>query len=178
MDHSLISVRYAKALFSLSQDKDIVERVYNDMQILMDQCSKTKAFNDLLKSPVVTPFEKKKAFNSIFAKYIHQITMQFLQVIIDNKREELLEDIGRNYIDFYKNQIGLKTATLYTAFPLTEDYIANVKDLLEKELKTKIELNVSIREHLIGGFILMVDGKMMDASIFNKLKKLKNKLLS
>ncbi len=178
MDHSLISVRYAKALFSLSQEKNIVEKVYNDILLLMDQCLNTESFVKLLKSPVVTPSEKKKVFNSVFKKYINITTLNFLNVVIDNNREDLLSDIGRNFVDFYKDIIGLKTATLYTAFPLEDDYISKVKEMLQKELNTKIELNVSVREHLIGGFILMVDGKMMDASIFNKLKTLRSKLLS
>ncbi len=178
MDHSLISVRYAKALFELSQEKSIVENVKNDMLLLADQCSKTPSFNDLLKSPVITPSEKKKAFQSIFKEYINEITMNFLYLIIDNQREELLADIARNFIDFYKKQTGLKTATIYTAFPLSDEYLVKVKDLLENELKADIELNINVQEHLIGGFILMVDGKMIDASIFNKLKVLKSKLLS
>ncbi len=178
MDQSLISVRYAKALFELSQEKNIVEDVNSDMLLLIYQCSNTPSFNELLKSPVITPGEKKKFFQSIFENYINEISMNFLRLLIDNNREELLSDIARNFVDFYKKQTGLKTATLYTAYTLSEDYILKVKDILEKELKAKIELNVSVREHLIGGFILMVDGKMIDTSIFNKLKQLKNRLLS
>ncbi len=178
MDQSLISVRYAKALFELSQEKNIVEDVNNDMLLLADQCSCTPSFIELLKSPVITPDEKKKFFQSIFEKYINVISMNFLRLLVDNNREELLSDIARNFVDFYKKQTGLKTATLYTAFTLADDYILKVKDLLEKQLKAQVELNVSVREHLIGGFILMVDGKMIDTSIFNKLKEMKSRLLS
>ncbi len=178
MDHSLISVRYAKAIFGLSQEKNLVEQIYHDMVLLGSQCSNVPSFTEILKSPVISPNEKKKVFQSIFEKYISEITMNFLNVLIDNKREEFLSDIARNFVDFYKKQTGLKTVTLFTAFQLSDEYIDNIKILLEKELNAKIELNVNIREYLIGGFILMVDGKMLDVSIFNKLKALKRKLLS
>jgi F-type H+-transporting ATPase subunit delta len=98
--------------------------------------------------------------------------------MVDNKREALLASISRNFIDFYKEEKGIKSVKLYTATQLAEDYIERIKLSLEKELNAKIELNVRVRDHLIGGFILMVDGKMMDASIFNRLKELKNQLLN
>jgi F-type H+-transporting ATPase subunit delta len=37
MDNSLISVRYAKALYLLSKEKKVVEEVYQDMNILLEQ---------------------------------------------------------------------------------------------------------------------------------------------
>jgi F-type H+-transporting ATPase subunit delta len=178
MDNSLISVRYAKALFLLSKEKGIVDNVYNDMLIISEQCKNTPNFSALLHSPVFKPADKKKAFNTIFGKYLNPISLKFLGLVVDNRREVLLSDISRNYIDAYKKQIGLKTAFLYTALKLDDDYVNEVRILLEKELNARVELHVSVRDHLIGGFILMVDGKMMDASIFNKLKVFKNKLLS
>ncbi|MCW3806440.1 ATP synthase F1 subunit delta [Plebeiibacterium marinum] len=178
MDNSLISVRYAKALFSLSLENNNIETIYSDMQLLSEQCSGTPAFCQVLESPNITPAEKKRFFKSTFEKYICETSMNFLNVIVDNKREVLLPSITRNYIDFYKKKTGLKTATIYTAIELSDEYFSKILKLLEKELNAKIDLQVYVKSHLIGGFVLMVDGKMMDASIFNKLKEFKNKLLS
>ena len=178
MDNSLISVRYAKALFLLSKEKGVVDQVFNDMCMLADQCNNVDDFSKILASPVITTSKKKKIFKSIFEKHVHELTINFLGIMVDNKRDTLLPSISRNFIDFYKEEKGLKTVTLYTAFKLDEDYISSLKPILEKELEAKIELNVRVRDHLIGGFILMVDGKMLDASVSNKLNKLKKKLLS
>ncbi|TLX77165.1 ATP synthase F1 subunit delta [Labilibacter sediminis] len=178
MDNSLISVRYAKALFLLSKEKGVVDMVFNDMCMLADQCKNVDDFSEMLASPVITPSKKKKMLKSIFEKHVHKLTMNFLGIMVDNKRDTLLSSISRNFIDFYKEEQGLKTVTLYTAFELDDEYINNLKPILEKELDAKIELIVRVRDHLIGGFILMVDGKMIDASVANKLKKLKHRLLS
>lgn len=178
MDYSLISVRYAKALFLLSKEKGVVDKVFNDMILLGDQCVKVDEFKDILGSPIIEPSKKKKVLKLTFEQYVNELTINFLGIMVDNKREALLPSISRNFIDFYKKEKGLKTVTLYTAFELDEDYISNVKTVLEKELNASIELSVRVRDHLIGGFILMVDGKMMDASIATKLKELKKKLLS
>ncbi|WP_066630201.1 ATP synthase F1 subunit delta [Labilibacter marinus] len=178
MNNSLISVRYAKALFLLSKEKGEVDNVYNDMNMLYQYCSDTKEFKELLSSPVITPAKKKKALKTVFDKHVNQLTINFLAIMVDNKREALLDDIARNYIDFYKKEKDLKTVTLFTASQLNEDYLEKIKDLLQVELAAKIEMNVRVRDNLIGGFVLMVDGKMMDASVANKLKEIKKKLLS
>ncbi len=178
MDYSLISVRYAKALFLLSQEKEIIETVYQDMILISDQLKDTESFREILKNPVIKPAQKKKSLTSIFEKYVHEITLRFLLVLVENKRESMLDSIARNFIDEYKDRKGIKSATIYTALPLTNDYTDKVQNLLEKEFKCKIELEVSVKENLLGGFVLMIDGKMMDASILSKLKALKNKLLS
>ncbi|GAF02416.1 F-type ATPase subunit delta [Saccharicrinis fermentans DSM 9555 = JCM 21142] len=90
MNNSLISVRYAKALFLLSKEKGQVENVYKDMTMLWDYCNNTEEFNELLKSPVITPSKKKKALKNIFDKYVSDLTMNFLNIMVDNRRELML----------------------------------------------------------------------------------------
>jgi len=178
MDYSLISVRYAKALFLLSKEKGIVDDVFDDMKLLGYQCGNVDAFQDMLGSPVIESSKKKKVMKLTFEKYVNELTINFLGIMVDNKREALLPSISRDFINFYKEEKGLKTVTLYTAFELDDSYVSNVRIILEKELNASIELRVRVRDQLIGGFVLMVDGMMMDASIAAKLKELKKKLLS
>ncbi len=178
MNTSLISVRYAKALFLLSKDKGVVEQVYTDMAVLLDYCNNVDEFNELLNSPVIKPGKKKKALKSIFDNRVNPLTLNFLTIMVNNKRESLLASIARNVIDFYKEEKKIKSVALYTAVPLEDAHLLSIKDLLQKELDAKIDMTVRVRDNLIGGFILMVDGKMIDATIANKLKELKKKLLS
>lgn len=178
MNTSLISVRYAKALFLLSKDKGVMEEVYTDMSVLLDYCNNVDEFNELLNSPVIKPSKKKKALKSIFDNRVNQLTLNFLTIMVNNKRESLLASIARNVIGFYKDEKKIKSVALYTAVPLEEAHLLSIKDLLQSELDAKIDMTVRVRDNLIGGFILMVDGKMLDATIANKLKELKKKLLS
>lgn len=164
-------------MFLLCQEKKIEDKVYNDMLLIADQYNNTVAFKEILRNPIIVPEKKKKAFQTFFQQYIHEITLKFLYTLVDNKREQMLKSIIRNFIDCYKKNIGLKTAILYTATDLDDKYIQSIKIVIEKELKATIELHVKVKEQLIGGFVLMVDGKMMDASIAQKLNELKNKIL-
>ncbi|MBE3086833.1 MAG: F0F1 ATP synthase subunit delta, partial [Bacteroidetes bacterium] len=57
---------------------------------------------------------------------------------------------------------------------------ANVKkqiaDLISEDFKTKVVLKENIDADIIGGFILRVDDNYIDASIRNKLRKIKKSL--
>ena len=178
MNNSLISVRYAKALFLLSKEKGEVDNVYKDMNMLAAHCSKNEDFNELLSSPVITSAKKKKALKAVFEKHVNQLTINFLCMMVDNRRESMLAAIARNFIDQYKDEKDIRSVTLFTAVELDEEYLSGIKDLLQEELGAKVEMTVRVRDNLIGGFILMVDGKMMDATVANKLRELKKKLLS
>ncbi len=178
MDYSLISVRYAKALFLLCEEKNIVKKVYDDMILLDEQYKTVDSFREFIGNPVIKPAQKKKTLKAIFEQHVNETTLNFLHLLVENKREIMLDSIVRNFIDKYKAQKGIKSATIYTAIPLPKDYVEKVQSLLEEDLNCKIELTIGVKENLLGGFILMVDGKMMDASILTKLKALKNKLLN
>ncbi|NPA36687.1 MAG: ATP synthase F1 subunit delta [Chlorobi bacterium] len=177
MNLSLVSVRYAKALFKLGVEKGITDDVYNDIKLLGSQFSDVEGFYEFVLSPVIKPSKKKELFENVFGKTLNPITLKFISLVIDNNRENILKSVFRDYSAFYKDSKGIKTATVYSAFE-PDDAIRNkFKELIEKELNVKVELNVVVDPGLLGGFILKVDDKMIDASILGKLKKVKEYLI-
>ncbi|MCK4699987.1 MAG: F0F1 ATP synthase subunit delta, partial [Bacteroidales bacterium] len=54
MNLSKISVRYSKALFLTSQEKNVLERVNDDMLLLYNTCLDIEEFNKLLENPIVS----------------------------------------------------------------------------------------------------------------------------
>ncbi len=178
MNRSLIADRYAKALFKLAIEQDNLEQVNTDVRLLQSYCDEADGFMDLLKSPVVKPAQKKGALHSVLEKKIEGSTMNFLDLLIANNREVLLEDINRGFIGLYKNQKGIKAVTLYTAIEMDENQLKALDDFLQKQFNAPIELSLKVNPELLGGFKLTVDGKMADASLSSKLKNMKKQLLS
>jgi len=178
MDYSLISVRYAKALYSLSIDKNISEKVNEDMQLIKEQYGNSNKLSEFLNSAVIPKNKKKKLFQDVFGEHVNEVTMKFLTMLVDNNREGMLQYITLDFIAMYKKEQQIKTVTLYTAIQLDKEYITDIQSFLAKELKSIVELEVVVREHLIGGFMLMLDGKLIDTTISSKLKQIKKQLLS
>ena len=96
-----------------------------------------------------------------------------IDTLIENKRLAILEDVAASYNSQFDQLRGTQVAKVTTAVPLTEDLktmvSAKVKELTGKEA----ELENIIDESILGGFILRVGDIQYNASIANKLDKLK-----
>jgi len=177
MDQSKINVRYAKAFFTLAKDKGLTIELRKDGGLISNVCATSSDFNLLLESPIIKTSQKVKAIKSIFADKLNVLSLNFLVLIAENNRERNIPGIFRNLEDLYRHEEGIKTAVLTTALPLDASIVQQIKEFLEKEFNSKIELSQNINNQLIGGFLLRVEDKQYDASISTQLKKIKEQLL-
>lgn len=177
MDHSKITVRYAKAYFSLAQEKKQLDAIKKDVELIFALCQDSTDFRLLLESPIVKTSQKIKITKAIFEGKVSDLSLKFLQLVTTNKREAHLPGICRNFLGLYRQEEGVKSALLTTATELSPELTSKIQQRLEKEYKAQIELTKQVDESLIGGFVLRVDDKQLDASIASQLKKVKEKLL-
>jgi len=177
MDQSKITVRYAKAFFSLAKEKNKLDALKKDIELISGLCKDSAEFRLLLESPVVKTSQKIKLIKAIFAKSIDALTLKFLELITTNKRESHIAGICRNFLGLYRQEQGVKSALLTTAVELDPAIIAKIKSKLETELKVQIELSKQVDENLIGGFVLRIEDQQLDASIASQLRRVKEKLL-
>ena len=177
MDQSKINVRYAKAFFSLAKEKGLTAELQKDAGLISSVCTTISDFIVLIDSPIVSTSGKIKAIKSIFEGKVNPLSLNFLVLIVENRREKHIPGIFRNLEELYRKEEGIKTAILTTAKPLDEGIIEQIKKTLEKEFGVKVELSEMIDEELIGGFVLRVDDNQYDASISTQLKKIKEKML-
>ena len=172
MSGSRAAIRYAKAVLSLATDKKAAEAVNSDMKHSTEAIAQSVELNQMLQSPVVRSSDKKEVLLSVF-KNANTNTTNLIDTLISNKRLALLNDVAVSYTRLYDQLRGSQVATVTTAVPLTDDLrtkvLAKVKELTGKEAEVK---NI-IDESILGGFVLRVGDIQYNASISNKLDKLK-----
>lgn len=178
MNESKISVRYAKALFILAEEKDQLDAVRDDILLIRKVMTENELFSQYLGSPVVRSSQKSELVGKLFNDKLSLLTFKFLQLLIQNKRENYLDSIFRRFLDVYGMHKGIKSATITTVIPLDETLQKTVLDLIAKSFKTKVELTIQEDTSLIGGFILRVGDQQYDASVATGLKRIKNSLLT
>ncbi len=178
MNQSKISVRYARALFQLALEKNILEDVRNDVVLVYQSLKDYEQFRLYLKSPVVKPSQKFNLMQEIFKSSVNEISLNFLGLLVQNKREKHLEDISRQFLDVYSKHKGIKSATITTAIALSED----IREKLHKQLSAvyKAEIDLVSREDtsLLGGFVIKIGDQQYDASVATGLKRMKTALLN
>lgn len=177
MNQSAITIRYAKAFFVFAKEKDLRETLKSDIELIFSICEKSSDFILLLESPVVTTIKKTELFFHMFDGEIHSHTLNFLKLIAENKRENYIPGICRNFLSLIREDQNIKTAVLVTASEIESDTIKKIERLIERELDVKIELSTKVNPDIIGGMILRLEDKQCDASVTTQLKKIKQTLL-
>ena len=166
------SVRFAKALIDLANEQNSMEKVYADMHLINNTCKANHDLAVLLKSPIVKTDKKESILKAIFSGKISKVTELFLLLLTAKKREALLESIAESFVEQYKVKKKILTAVITTASGLDEDLRKKVLEIVKKSANSEVELIEKTNDTLIGGFVLQVGDKRVDASIAKQVKKL------
>ena len=173
MPNPRIAARYAKSLIDLAIEKGELENVYADMQWLARVCKSNKDFVALMRSPVIKGDTNKKILEAITGGRISEITQRFNRLLITKGRESDLPEITNAFITAYKEKKNIQTIKLTTAGPVSEELRNSIIGQVKKSVGfTNVELEEKTDENLIGGFVLQVGDKLIDASVAYDLKNI------
>jgi F-type H+-transporting ATPase subunit delta len=176
MADSRAASRYVKSLLGLAVEKKVLEDVHRDMLLFSEAISKSRQLGLVLQSPVIKHDKKLDILRKIFQGKVHSLTMAFFEIITRKNREPILAGIAREFHNAYNDYKGIGKATVTTAIPLDTKLRDELEKLVSKYSdKKQIELIEKVDPDLIGGFVLDVGDRQVDASIRSKIKTLKLK---
>ena len=175
MNESKIAVRYAKALFQTASESNLEHKVRNDLKVIINVVKMEEIITMLL-SPVVKQSDKKRVFNDLFKDRINQLTMNFLELLLQHNREIYIERIARYYQKLYNEKNNIKIADITTPIPISKDLVDHLHLILKNVFNSEIEVNMHINSGIIGGFILKIDDEQYDASVRASLKRMQKEL--
>lgn len=177
MEESAITVRYARALFLLAEEKNQVGALKKDTELISEVCKLSDDFTRLLKDPVIKTSEKIRMMKIIFNGKISELGQNFLALATRNKREQYIPSICRNILSLIRQKYNIKAVTITTAKPIGTDMLEKAQRVLEKELALHVELTERVNPNILGGMVLRIDDKQYDDSLAARLRKMKQELL-
>ena len=174
MSVTRIASRYAKSLLDLAQEQNKVERILGDVQALQ-QATKQRDFELVLKSPIVNTEKKQSIIKAIFNGKFDELTMGFLDIIVRKGREPYLANIADEFIVQYNATKQLSTIKITTAAPMEAGSLEAVRaQLLASSATNKnVEIETAVDPTIIGGFVIEFDDKLYNASVAHKLALLR-----
>jgi F-type H+-transporting ATPase subunit delta len=178
MNENKISVRYAKALFALVKEENAFDVFKKDMELLYQCIKEIPELQYVIQSPVIKTSEKIMLFKESFRDSFDPLTFSFINLVLENRREEYLTGISRYFLDLLRTNYGIRSADLVTAIPLDDNLRQSVIQLIARKYKAKVELHEQVDNKIIGGFILRVGDQQIDASISSKLTRIKRELIN
>lgn len=173
MKETRVAIRYSKSLLGLAQDQGILEQVKGDMELVSETCAENRDLQTMLKSPIVKSDKKLSVLKAIFEAQVNQMTIAFIEIITKKGREAVLREIAESFISQYRALKNITTALVKSAVPLSSEMKTQLMGLIQESARGEVELVEEIDANLIGGFVLRISDKQINASIQNQLHKLK-----
>lgn len=170
---SRVSSRYAKSLLDLAIEQGSLESAYADMLLISKTCLNSRDLVVMLKSPIIKTDQKINILDAIFKNKVSELTIKFVNIITSKKREYLLDEIAHSFVHQYKVLKHTSVAVVTTAMPLTAEQSKAIEAIVAEHFGGNIEIESHVDPEIIGGIILRVDDKQVDASVISKLRELK-----
>ncbi|HAX97155.1 MAG TPA: ATP synthase F1 subunit delta [Prolixibacteraceae bacterium] len=177
MNESKISVRYARSLYLTASEQGVAETVGGDMRKLMELIRTSDDFRIFLESSVIRKSKKSEMLHQIFSPHVTDLTLRFLALVAENRRENWLESIGRDYLDIMREQMGITPVSITTAVELPAESLSHITRFLSQETGRRVELAPKVNPAIIGGIVLRIGDLQFDGSISRQLAKVKEELM-
>lgn len=179
MPNPRLAARYAKSLIDLAVEKDQLESVYTDMLYMHGLTEASPELVRVLKSPVIQGEKKEKILDALTTGKLGVISSSFNRLLVRKGRESHLPEIVSTFIQQYKDYKGIHIVTLTTAVAPSEEVKAVITGrLMENSDWKQVELRSVVNPDIIGGFVIEVDGRMIDASILYDLSVIRKQFES
>jgi F-type H+-transporting ATPase subunit delta len=174
----VVAHRYAGALFGAAVKLNNAEEVLTDLQSLHELYLHDTALQRFLEAPDLLTEDKVSLVERVLRGRVSELTVRFLLLLLEKKRVQHLPLVLEHYRDLLEEHLGLIRAQVQTAVALPEDLAVQLKARLEKLTHKKIALELKIEPAIIGGMIVRLGGKVIDASLRHQLNGLREQLAS
>lgn len=179
MSNQVVANRYADALFQLAKEKNQLEAVTSDLQLVKEVAESTPQLMRYLSHPKVTNKEKQEFIRKSFGQALTEISLQALFLLIDRKRVDNLIPMIHTFQSLAYEARGMAEAVVYSAKALTEEEQKQVEDTFAKKAnKSKLVIRNIVNSDLIGGIKIRIGDYIYDGSIKAQLDRLKRELVT
>lgn len=165
--------RYARALFDLAQDGGSLAAVEASMARIGDALASSDDLKALVASPVVSRTDAARAIAAVSRQLsLDPLTGNFLGVLARNRRLGKLGEVVRAFASMTAAHRGEVSADVTSAHPLDNAQVEALKAKLKSRLGRDVAVNLTVDPAILGGLVVKVGSRLMDASIRTRLNTL------
>jgi len=166
-----VARRYAKALVEVLPEEKL-EKVLEEVKTI-NQLIDDRAIR-YFKSPVVAVEKKKSLMEQILSKIeVMEELRRVLLLMAEKNRLGILREFVSEFESLVDAKLGIVKAEITSATELDENTLEKIKTKIEELFGKKAEISVNLDPSLIGGFVVKVADKVIDASVKTQLENLK-----
>lgn len=176
MAESLTIARpYAEAAFKLARDANALPQ-WSDALARLSAVASSDAARPLIGNPRISDAQVAALVADV-AGSLSTEQRNFVSVLAGNDRLAVLPEIAAAFEALRNAHEGVIDARISSAYPLSEQQVADVIATLEGKYGRKVKASVSVDPDLIGGISIRIGDEVMDASVRGKLAQLADALM-
>ena len=169
-----VAGRYASALFDLAREQRAIDAVAADLDRFDALLRESPDLQRLVKSPVFTAEEQERAVGTILERTgIGGFAGNFIRLVASKRRLFALPDMIRAYRRLVSDAKGIVQAQVVVAERPSDAVMNDITAALREVAKAEVALDVKVDPSLIGGLIVKIGSRMVDASVRTKLNSIR-----
>ena len=166
---------YARALFEVAKERDILDQIHDELTQFADALSENRQLAVFFFSPYFSTEEKKEGLKKAVTG-ADPAFMNFLEALIERHRMPAIFRIRDRYQDMWEDERNLLPVELTSAVPLDKSTVGSIGTRIGEQTKRTVELSSRVDPDILGGIVLRVGNVVLDASIRNRLEQLRKQV--
>src|SRR3954469_7039582 len=166
---------YARALFEAAMEHGELDEVHDQLAIWTDALGENKNLQTFFFSPRFSSAEKKDAIRKIIDGG-NEHFLNFLELLAERHRLPATFRIRRSFDELWREEHKMLTVEVTSAIELDDGLVTSIGDRIEERTGRRIELTSRVDPDIIGGIVLRVGNKVLDASVSGRLQRLRKQI--
>jgi F-type H+-transporting ATPase subunit delta len=163
---------YAEALFEVARDEDKLDRIHDELDQFADALAGDHDMQVFFFSPYFSTAEKQDGIERSVTGADPEF-VNFLNLLAEKHRMPLVFRVQRQFEQRWKEENKKLDVTVTSAVELDKEVVERVGKEIEKQTDRSVELQSNVDADILGGIVLQVGNMVLDASIRNRLEKLR-----
>ncbi len=166
---------YARALFEVARENDVLDRVHEELGEFADALSENRELQVFLFSPYFSSEEKKDGVRRIVSDADERL-LNFLELLAERHRMPVLFRIRRELDAMWAEENRLLTVTVTSAVELDDKLVKDIGKRIEEQTGRDVDLASKVDPYVLGGLVVRVGNMVLDASVRNRLEQLRKQV--
>jgi ATP synthase F1 delta subunit len=166
---------YAEALFGVAKDNGKLDEIHEQLGQIADAIGENRDLQVFFFSPYFSSAEKRAGIGRVLSGAESEL-VNFLELLAEKHRMPVLFRIRRRFDEMWAKEKRRLEVRLTSAVELPSSLVKQVGSQIEEQTGQTIELETDVDENVLGGIVLQVGNMVLDASVRNKLERLRKEV--
>jgi F-type H+-transporting ATPase subunit delta len=175
---SPLAISYAQSVLDLANAAGQAEAIGEGLAGLKQIVDENPSFREVLINPSIGEDERAQLLERIFRSRIYSLLFNTLGVLNQHGRLGLIDQIATAYDDLLDEQLGKIEVDLTVAQRLSAEQLEQARQRISAALGRDVIVHQYIDDGIIGGMIVRVGDKLIDASVRQQLSAIREQFLA